>query len=595
MKNLRRLTRRDFLKGAAKTAAIVAVSGVLPPITGCGENSGSDVVYDTLIRGGEVYDGMGNEPRIADIGIIGDRIVAIGHLTGGGVRTIEAQGLLVCPGFIDVHTHVDLTYLLLYPEPKYYYDEFDWGPVKDLTGSFNYLYQGVTTVVGGNCGTGYPDINMFFHKLETLGGYGTNICTLAPHGLIRYVTFPDGQPQGGLTSAQLDKMKGLLEKQMGQGTIGFSTGLEYAPGCYSDTTELIELAKVVTKHGGLYTSHTRDQTGTGWPPPPPPTGMRVPTFDKGVLGSIDEAIYIGIEADIPVHLSHLQVTLPWSQLTGPQMAEKILEKIENARQGPHAIDITGCIHTYNRGWGPLNYRLPQKYKEMNGIKEEYKSGPGRVEVTQATEEVFKYVSADKTLICSYEANPAYNLKNLIEVSHFPENEGKTPAECFLDILALDPVVPAPFAYTDEISEDVKDDIIPGNHIFMSSDGLASSEDRETPIVHPRSFNNFTRVLTEYVGPGLMDLPLAIRKMTSLPADKFKLQDRGRIEEGYFADIVVINRKNLGSKATWAHENIYSEGVEYSLVNGVLAIDYGKATDQRAGKILRMSEGKVIGS
>jgi len=568
MKNVRRLTRRDFLKGAAKTAAVVAVSGVLPPIIGCGEDS-SDATYDTLIRGGEVYDGLGNEPRIADIGIIGDRIVAIGNLTGGGLRAIDAQGLLVCPGFIDVHTHVDLTYLLLEPIE-------DWGAVKDLTGSFNYLYQGVTTVVGGNCGAGYPEINLFFHQLDTLGGYGTNICTLAPHGLIRQYLFFDPQPEHPLTTAQLLFMKGWLETQMQQGTIGLSTGLEYDPGSYSDTTELIELAKVVRKYDGLYTSHTRDQTGTGVPP-----------TNWGVLGSIDEAIKIGIEADIPVHVSHLQVTKPWGDNV---TAEQILEKIENARQGPAAIDITGCIHTYNIGWGPLNYRLPQKYKKGNGIKDYYKTGKGRDEVTQAIEYVFvHYVPAKDIWICSYEANPDYNLKSLAELPHIHGNEGKTPADCFVDIVAKDPDVPVPFAYSDEICGEIKDGIIPGDHIFMSSDGLASSEDRDTPIVHPRSFNNATRVLTDFVLPAKdaqMDLPSAIRKMTSLPADKFKLRERGRIEEEYFADIVVINREKLKSHATWEHENIYSEGVEYCLVNGVLAIDNGKATDQRAGKILR---------
>lgn len=574
MENVRRLTRRDFLKGAAKTAAVVAVSGVLPPIIGCGEN-GSDVTYDTLIRGGEVYDGMvglGHEPRIADIGIIGDRIVAIGNLTGGGVRTIEAQGLLVCPGFIDVHTHVDLTYLLLEPIE-------DWGSVKDLTGSFNYLYQGVTTVVGGNCGAGYPEINLFFHKLDELGGYGTNICTLAPHSLIRQVLF-DPQPEKPLSDAQLLFMKGWFETQMEQGTIGFSTGLEYDPGSYSDTDELIELAKVVRKYDGLYASHTRDQTGTGVPP-----------TKWGVLRSIDEAITIGIEADIPVHVSHLQVTTPWGDNV---TAEQILEKIENARQGPHAIDITGCIHTYNIGWGPLNYRLPQKYKKVNGIKDYYKTGKGREEVTQAIEYVFdEYLGPEKIRICSWE-NKRYNmqyLSDLVKQPEFPENKGKTPAECFVDIVALDPDPAAPYAYSDEICGEIKDGIIPGDHIFMSSDGLASSEDpkRDTPIVHPRTFNNATRVLTKFVKPAdgaVMDLSTAIKKMTSDPAEKFKLRERGLIEEGYFADIVVINREKLKSNATFDDEKHYSEGVEYCLVNGVLAIDNGKATDQRAGKILR---------
>ncbi|MBU1902223.1 MAG: amidohydrolase family protein, partial [Proteobacteria bacterium] len=426
---------------------------------------------------------------------------------------------------------------------------------------------------------GYPEIYMFFNKLETLGGYGTNICTLAPHGLIRQVLFGDDQPKEGLSPQQFQDMEKRFRCQMEQGTIGFSTGLEYDPGSYSDTTELIELAKVVRKYDGLYATHTRDQTGTGVPP-----------TDWGVLRSIDEAIKIGIEADIPVHVSHLQVTTPWNDVT----AFQILEKIENARQGPHAIDITGCIHTYNIGWGPLNYRLPREYKKVNGIKDIYKSGEKRLEVQAAIQKVFdEYLPAEKIQICSWE-DERYNMQyisDLVKQPEFPENKGKTPAECFVDIVAKDPDVPAPYAYSDEINGDIKDGIIPGDHIFMSSDGLASSEDpkRDTPIVHPRTFNNATRVLTKFVKPAdgaVMDLSTAIKKMTSLPAEKFKLRERGRIEEGYFADIVVINRGKLKSNATFEIENRYSEGVEYSLVNGVLAIDNGKATDQRPGKILR---------
>lgn len=570
MKNVRRLTRRDFLKGAAKTAAVVAVSGVLPPIIGCGEN-GSDATYDTLIRGGEVYDGMGNEPRIADIGIIGDRIVAIGNLTGLGVRTIEAQGLLVCPGFIDVHTHVDISYLWLEPIK-------DWGSVKDLTGSFNYLYQGVTTVVGGNCGYGCPgenDVEYFYGKLED-AGYGTNICTLVPHGSIRQALFRDDQPTEGLNPIQFYDMEHRFRLQMEQGTIGFSTGLEYAPGSYADIDELVALAKVVREYDGLYASHTRDQTGTG-------------VWDrKGVLESIDEAINIGIEADIPVHVAHLQVNQPWGDVTG----EQILEKIENARQGPHAIDITGDIHTYNIGWGPLNYRLPENLKSNMGIKIKDKDA-----AKDAIEEVFVYLPPENITVLDVTWKPECSMTLLSNLhKKVLEYKDMTPAEIFVDLLAKDQAkFPAPYGYFNEISRTVKDHIIPGDHIFMGSDGFASSEDtkRETPIVHPRSFNNATRVLTKFVKPAAgagMDFSTAIKKMTSLPAEKFKLRERGRIEEGYFADIVVIDREKLKVHADFGTdfgvERQYSDGVEYCLVNGVLAIDNGKATDQRAGKILR---------
>ena len=567
MENVRRLTRRDFLKDAAKSAAVVAVSGVLPPIIGCG----SDVAYDTLIRGGEVHDGMGNAPRIADIGIIGDRIVAIGNLTGGGARTIEAQGLLVCPGFIDVHTHVDIT--LLYLEP------IDVFPI-DLTGNFNYMYQGVTTVVAGNCGAGYPDIEVFFDKLDASGGYGTNICSLAPHGLIRDELFGDKQPDPGLNPDQLELMKAAIADQMEKGTIGFSVGLEYANGCFSNTEELIEIAKVVKSYDGLYATHTRDQTGR--------------LGEDGVaavLTSIDEAIQIGQSADIPVQVSHLQVVKPWED---DFAANQILDRIETARQG--GLDITGDIHVSDIGISNLNYRLPIEIKSLWGVKKEYQTPEGRKTVQAEIEKVFEYLGPDKIQTCSVPWKPdkSYDLQYLIELPGLPGNEGKTPSECYVDLVA-DPDHMSPDAYHYEINKDVRDGIIPHDHIFMASDGYGSSEDPDrTAVVHPRSFDNFTRVLTEFViKDRLMDLPSAIRKMTSLPADKFKLRERGRIEEGYFADIAVIDLEKLASHATIEDARHYSTGVEYSLVNGVLAIENGAATDQRAGKILRMSKGSVV--
>ena len=210
-----------------------------------------------------------------------------------------------------------------------------------------------------------------------------------------------------------------------------------------------------------------------------------------------------------------------------------------------------------------------------------------MEVKAAIEEVFGYLGPDRIRICSYEPNPTYNLKFLDQLPGLPGNEGKTPSDCYVDLVSEDP---SPDAYFYEINGTVMHGIIPQDHIFMASDGFGSSEDpdRDT-IVHPRSFDNFVKVLTQFVlseKDRLMDIPSAIRKMTSLPADKFKIRERGRIAEGYFADIAVINLEKLASHATFEDARHYSEGVEYSLVNGVLAIDNGKATDQRAGKILR---------
>ena len=302
----------------------------------------------------------------------------------------------------------------------------------------------------------------------------------------------------------------------------------------------------------------------------------------GVLASLDEAIQVGKAADIPVHVSHLQVNEPWNGVT----ASQILERIENARQ--EGLDMTGDIHVYNIGMSNLNYRLPTEYKSATGIKEEYKTPEGRMEVKAAIEEVFEYLGSERIRIFSYEPNPTYNLKFLDQLPDLPGNECKTPSDCYVDLVSKDPEDPAPDAYFYEIKGAVMRDIIPQDHIFMASDGFASSEDRDA-IIHPRTYDNFVKVLTQFVlseKDRFMDLPSAIMKMTSLPANKFKIRERGRIAEGYFADIAVINLKKLASHATFEDARHYSEGVEYLLVNGVLVIDNGKATDQRAGKLLR---------
>ncbi|MCX6004084.1 MAG: amidohydrolase family protein, partial [Chloroflexi bacterium] len=239
--------------------------------TGC---SRSEYDFDVLVKGGTVYDGTLGDPYVADVGIRNDRITAIGNLSGTARKILDAKGLIVTPGFIDVHTHVDLSFLITGDKVSLASQMPDWKE------NHNWLHQGVTTVVTGNCGQGYADTSNWLGILDRLG-FGNNVYHLAPYGAIREELFGKDLTQA-LTKAQIDAMKDRLAEEMKKGAIGLSVGLEYSPDYLATTEELIELARVVKRYGGIYVSHIRDQTGTIYP------GGKV-----GVLEAIKEAIEIG--------------------------------------------------------------------------------------------------------------------------------------------------------------------------------------------------------------------------------------------------------------------------------------------------------------
>lgn len=571
MKDAGKLTRRGFLEGAAKAAAITAVSFILPISAVNCSRQDSDTFYDIVVKGGTVYDGTDSKPRIMDIGITGDRIVALGDLTGLGLKTIDAKGSIVTPGFIDVHTHCDLVFKNI-EEAKI--------PVgtlpTDLTGNYNYLFQGVTTVIGGNCGYGYADMNHFFSLLGSVK-FGTNMCYLTPHGQIRQDLFGDNQPMADLDDKQLALIKAKIAEEMERGAFGFSTGLEYAPGCFAQIKELTEIAKVVKSYDGLYATHIRNLTGE--------------TNGNGgilVFKAIKETIRIGKDAHIPVHLSHLQVNRPWNGVTGSQ----ILKKIYQARD--EGLDITGDIHAYDVGLSILNYRLPNELKTQTGIDPKNKE-----KVKEAIEKVFAYLGSDLIQIWYKEYDKSSPiLMSLSDLPKLDRYKGKTASDCYVDQVCGcylgqvcgdpddKPCGKSPDAYFYEISPVVKEYIIPQDHMFMASDGITSSK-YVTMYPHPRSYDNFTKVIKEFVlNKHLMDIQTAIRKMTSLPAEKFKIKERGKIAEGWFADIAVIDLNKVASHAIFEDPCEYSDGVKHLLVNGVLAIEDSQATGQRAGRTLR---------
>lgn len=539
-------------------AIIILVVAVIALIPISGHSTKSSDTYDVLIKDGLVYDGSTSEPVVEDVGIREDKIVAVGkNLTGSAKKIINAQGLIVTPGFVDVHNHTDISIPMAW---------LISGKIGDLSmitpawkNNHNYLTQGVTTIVTGLCGGGFWDINQWLGLIDSIK-FGSNVYHLIPYGMLRNQLFGDNQPTN-LTAQQLDSLKKLVEKEMQNGALGISVGLEYAPDCFTTTDELVEISKVVKKYGGLYDAHIRDQTGTmhknGLP---------------GVINSIKETIEIGKRANIPVHISHIQLDLPW----GDVQAKQMYGLIEQARAD--GVDITADQHPYDQGYGIVSYRLPNKFKTGLGVNKKYKTPEGKAEMKEEAKKIFQFLDPDKIKLISGEEK--YLNKTIARIAR---DEKKDPAEAYVDQCCLEP---APYALFAEISDPINREIMPHDYVFTASDGFTVFAPADSP--HPRFFGCFPYKIRKYaLEEKLMTLNDVIRSMTSLPAAKFKLKGRGMIAVGNYADIAVIALNNLKEKADYINRGVYSEGVMYLLVNGQISVDQGKLTGKRGGRSGRL--------
>jgi len=417
---------------------------------------------------------------------------------------------------------------------------------------------GVTTVVTGNCGLGYARIDEF-HDILTKVRFGSNVYHLAPHGVIRQELFGDHQPQK-LTPDKLEAMKKRIAEEMEAGAVGMSCGLEYAPGSLTETEELIALAKVVKKYNGVYVTHIRDLTGTVY------QDGRI-----GVIEALKEAIEIGKKAKVPVQISHIQINQPIYDMTALPMIELI------AKARAEGVDITADAYPYDAGSTWLTMLTPAKYKTDKGIKEEYKNARGRAELKKAVEETFTYLGPEKTMIISYPQRPHYEGKTLKEVA---DMEGKTPSDMYVDIVCSNDAPQA--IMNDQDMRNVKEFLRNNDFVFVISDGWTTIKDVGKP--HPRCYGAYPKMIKTFaMDEKVMDLSAVIRAMTSLPAEKFRMTKRGKLDVGYFADIAVIDLQKLGDHATYKKPHQYSTGVEYLFVNGVLSIDRSAATNERGGR------------
>ncbi len=496
------------------------------------------VEADVLIRGATLYDGTGQPARVGDLALKGDRIVAVGTFAAAGKpEVIDGTGLAVAPGFIDLHTHSDT---VLAREAN--------------RANLCYLMQGVTTVVTGNCGSGPVDVADYFRRLEE-GRVGSNVIHLVPHNAVRQAVMRNANRPP--TADELRRMEDLVDRGMRDGAWGLSTGLIYNPGAYAKTDELIDLAKVAARHGGFYASHIRDE-------------------GVGVLGAVEEALRIGREAGLPVHVSHLKASgrRAWGK------AGDLIATIEAARRQGQAV--TADQYPYTASSTSLRAMVvPPRFRE--GTEQEYVArlddpevGP---RVRRAILDDLEGRGGGKSLrVARYAPRPAWQGKDLEAIAAL---EKKSVLDVILEIEHHRGAQMVSFGMNEE---DVRL-IMRRPWVATASDG--SSQVKGDTVPHPRSYGCFPRKIGRYaIEEGVLPVEQAVRSASGLPADVLKLADRGYLKVGYVADVVVFDPAKYRDTATYDDPHQYATGVRYLFVNGQAAIRDGRYTGALAGKVLR---------
>lgn len=499
--------------------------------------------FDLLIRNARIVDGTGNPWFRADVGIRDGRIAAVerGGLDGA-TKVIEAQGLVLAPGFIDVHTHIE-TNILRIPEAD------------------NFLFDGVTTAITGNCGGSALPLSEFFERLEETR-IGLNVASLIGHNTIRNKVLGSDNVQP--TPEQLQQMRQLVTDAMAEGAVGLSTGLIYLPGLFAKTPEVVVLAEVAARQGGVYATHMRHER------------------TDGILAAVDEALYIGEAAGLPVQISHLKVGQGF-----PGLDQQVLARIDAARA--NGLEVTADQYPYAASSTTLATILPD-WAVAGGdsaIRERLTSPESRrriaAEIRAAMEKAGR-TDLEYIAIASHDPEPAIHGKRVPQIT---AARGRQPGlesdiETVLDLLANPGRTSVIYHSWSE----------PGVELILRHPAVAVASDggvqKPGPLVpHPRSYGTNARVLGLYTREkGLLRLEEAVRKMTSLPARTFRLHDRGLVLPGYAADLVLFDPQRVGDLATYDEPHQYSEGFVHVLVNGVPVIENGQRTSARPGQVLR---------
>jgi len=497
--------------------------------------------YDTIIRHGRVVDGSGNPARFADVAIKDGRIALIGRITGAAKNEIDARGLVVAPGFIDVHTHAD--------------------EVAEMPLAENFARMGVTTVVVGNCGGSTLQVAKLFHDIEQTN-VALNVATLIGHNSVRREAM-GGSFNRVPTPAEMEKMKALVDQAMKDGAVGLSTGLIYLPGVFSQTDEIVELARVASKYDAIYASHMRYE-------------------DTQIYKALDEVFRVAREAHIRAEVSHVKLSGPtaWGQ------ADKVLNYIEKARA--EGLDITHDQYAYTASSTGISQLIPESAfdggharfleriadpEQKAKIVSEMKSGlrrKGREDFSYAVIAFFKH---DKSL----------NGLNIVEAAKAKRGSDSIGDQIEM-ILDIEKNGGANGVFHGMSEDDLKIFMAHPNTMVACDSGLRKFGEG---VPHPRGYGNNARVLARYVRElKVLRMEDAIRKMTSLPANTFQFKGRGELREGNWADIVMFDPDKVQDTANYKDPHHYPTGIPYVLVNGVMVIKNGDHTGAKAGHALR---------
>ena len=528
---------------------MIAVVSRRAAMSVCGLSLGSLLLgcaeppVDFLIVGGTVHDGSGDAPRIADVAVRGDRIVFIGDAAAEGVRaaeTIEAEGLLVAPGFIDMHAHSQIG--------------VEWGRE-----ALPFLYQGITTVVLGVDGAGVPEVAEKLAGWEA-AGIGVNGLTYVGHGAVRRRVL--GEEDRAPTPEELGAMRALVRQGMEEGAFGLSTGLFYIPGAYATTEEVIELARVAAEYRpAIYDTHDRD------------LGASYPSF--GYLASIEEAIRIGEESGTKVIFSHFNAQGAANYGRAPEGAALI----DEARA--RGVTVAGAQHVYTATQSSLRAYTVPRWASAGGrdaMLERFDDPDTARVLDEATAEMLAIRGgADK--IRFSDPRPHLNGRTLADVA----GEWGVPApEAARRILAEGNASVMNIGLYD-----------PWNTAFLAEQDwmMTCTDGRDIApgavVGHPRVYGAFTRKLREYVlDEERISMAFAIRSMTGLAAEFLELEDRGFLREGLKADLAILDPQRIRDRATYDAPHQVSEGTVHVLVNGAFAIRDGAHTGALAGRALR---------
>jgi len=499
--------------------------------------------YDVLIRHARIIDGTGAPWFRGDIAVMGGKIAAVGVIDPCATASLvlDAHERYVAPGFIDVHTHCEDD-LLSMPQAE------------------NFVRMGVTSVVMGNCGGSYLHLDEAFTSM-TRRGLGINVASLVGHNTIRQAVM--GNVARDPTTTEIAEMKRLVREAMKAGALGLSTGLIYTPGTYSKTPEIIELAKEAARFGGIYATHMRSE------------GI-------DVINALDEALTVGLAARIPVEVSHHKIvaTFRFGQTT------LTLAMMDAARE--HGIDVACDQYVYTASSTSISTMLPDwavegsraevrarlldpttREKIIAGIIEERRDKSGRRDLSYA-------------VVANCRADPSLNGKNLLQIARerYGSDTWHAQAQVVVDIMTSGG---ASMVFHSMDEQDVQRVACYPNTSFASDSGVRAFG---VGVPHPRGYGNNARVLAHYVRDlGLLRLEEAVRRMTSLPAQRMRLFDRGIIRPGLAADLVVFDLERVQEKTTFEQPHAYAQGFDYVMVNGQWVIADGKLTGLLPGKIL----------